>query len=62
VRYVTPFDFVDDINDIPKEQLHEPLLDRDPIVECLFNIDFNKIESLISGLNNRELLSSDVIG
>ena len=61
LRHVTPFDFVDDINNIPKEQLHEPLLDRYPIVECLFNIDLNRIESLISGLNKSELLCSDVI-
>jgi len=59
VRYATPFDIVDDIHDVPKEQLHEPLLDRNPIVECLFNIDLNRIESLISSFNRSELLYSD---
>jgi site-specific DNA recombinase len=61
VRHATLIDILDDdeIRKIPKKQLHEPLLDRDPIVECFFNIDFNQIESLISGLNRSELLCSD---
>lgn len=58
LRYVTLFDIVDDISNIPEEQLHEPLLDKDPIIECLFNIDLNRIEALISGLNRCELLCS----
>jgi len=29
-----------------------------PIIDCQFNIDLNKIEALISSLNGRELLSS----
>ena len=61
IRYITPFDIVDNIHDVPKEQLNEPLLDRDPIVECLFNIDLNRIEVLISGLNKKGLLYSDTI-
>jgi hypothetical protein len=56
VRYATPFDIIDDIHDVPKKQLHEPMLDRNPIVECLFNIDLNRIESLINGLNRSKLL------
>jgi hypothetical protein len=62
VRYVTPFDIAENINDVPREQLHEPLLDRDPIVEGLFNIDLNRIEALISGLNKKELFCSDGVG
>jgi hypothetical protein len=61
VRHCSYNDFIDDIHDIPQEKLYEPLIDRPPIVECLFNVDFNKIESLISGLNYKELLSSDVV-
>jgi hypothetical protein len=44
LRYCTYNDIVDDIRDIPKEQLHEPLVDRPPVVECFFNIDLHKIE------------------
>lgn len=58
IRHVTPFDFEDDIVDIPMSDLHKPLLDRNPFIDCQFNIDVNKIEALISGLNGRELLSS----
>ena len=60
--YVIPFDFEDDIANIPGDELHKPLLDRNPLIECQFNIDLNKIEVLISGLTGRELLSSDVTG
>ena len=62
IRHVTPFDFEDDIASIPEDELHKPLLDRNPLIECQFNIDLNKIEVLISGLTGRELLSSDVTG
>ncbi len=60
LRHVTLFDFVDDIGNVPEKQLHEPLIDKYPIIECIFNIDLNRIESLISGLNRSELLCSDI--
>jgi hypothetical protein len=58
IRYVTPFDYVDDIRNIPKEELFEPQKDREPIIDLNFNIDLNRIEKLIAGLDNRVLLNS----
>ena len=58
IRHVTPFDFEDDIKDILQDDLHKPLLNRNPLIDCQFNVDLNKIEALISSLNGRELLNS----
>jgi site-specific DNA recombinase len=58
IRHVTPFDFEDDIEDIPQDDLHKPLWNRNPLIDCQFNVDLNKIEALISSLNGRELLNS----
>ena len=63
VRYVRPFDYLDneDIRAIPEEErettLKKPRTDIAPLVEVDYFADLNKIEALITGLDRQELLN-----
>ncbi|MFC1567476.1 recombinase family protein [Thermodesulfobacteriota bacterium] len=58
IRYVSPNDYLDGetLKGAPKAEIHEPLKDQDPLIEMDFRMDLNAIESVITGLNKRDLL------
>jgi hypothetical protein len=53
LRYPCPFDLLDgeELREIPKAQWHRPLTEHEPYVELVFELDLNRLEALITGLN-----------
>ncbi|ABK97909.1 Resolvase, N-terminal domain protein [Pelobacter propionicus DSM 2379] len=62
VRHPTLNDIADDTDSIPEDELYTSLPAKGHILDGIFSIDLNRIQSIISSLNYMELLSSAVPG
>ena len=58
LRYQTPSDYIDEheFANFSKEELSEPQIDRQPVIYMDFDMDLDKIETLITNLNKKKLL------
>jgi site-specific DNA recombinase len=58
LRYQTPSDYIDEheFADFSKEELSEPQTDRQPVIDMDFEMDLDKIETLITNLNKKKFL------
>jgi len=60
VRYGTEADYIgeeESFRKISNEEAHKPRPDLDLFIEMQFDMDINRIEAVISSLNNKELLN-----
>jgi site-specific DNA recombinase len=60
LRYQTPSDYIDlhEFANFSKEELNEPQTDRQPVIEMDFEMDLDKMETLITNLNKKKLLTN----
>jgi len=58
LRYQTPDDMTSYYDRISKKLSTMPLIDLEPVIEMDFEMDLDKIEALITGLNRKNLLSN----
>ena len=64
VRYQRLIELIDDDVQVSDEVLVKPIMDKEPVVDMNFDVDINRVEGLITGIDNRELLdqsSEDMI-
>ena len=58
LRYQTPNDSAGYFDKISKKLSIMPLTDLEPVIEMDFEMDLDKIEALITGLNRKKILSN----
>jgi hypothetical protein len=58
IRYITPADFVDDLEAVAPEKRYAPMKDQEPYVDWNFRININKVSAIIRGLNRDPLFEN----